>query len=90
MLAEKIAKDREVQSVRVLIPHPKADYYLVEERLLESLELIKLRLKPGHYYSNENVDAVDESESDAETASQGTKFQDCGKRVAQDEAKDRI
>jgi hypothetical protein len=59
VLAEKIIKDHKVQSRAVLIPHSKADYNLLEERLLESLELVKLRLRLGHYYGNENVDAVE-------------------------------
>jgi hypothetical protein len=90
LLSDKITNDLEVQSRGVLIPHPKADYELLEERLLESLELAKPRLRSGHFYGHENVDEVDESESDAETAKQGTKCQDCGNRVMEDLARDRI
>lgn len=89
LLTDKVANDVEIQSRGVLIPHPKADYELLEERLLESLELVRPRLRSGHYYGNENVDDVGESESDAETAKQGTKCQDCGRRVVHDIAQDR-
>jgi hypothetical protein len=89
LLTDKIRNDLEIQSRGVLIPHPKADYELLEERLLESLELAKPRLRSGHYYGNETVDETEESGSDAETAVQGTKCQDCGKRVIEDIARDR-
>jgi hypothetical protein len=89
LLNDKITHDLEVQSRGVLIPHPKADYELLEERLLESLELAKPRLRSGHFYGHEDVDEVEESESDADTAKQGTKCQDCGNRVVEDMARDR-
>jgi hypothetical protein len=89
LLIDKITHDLEVQSRGVLIPHPKADYELLEERLLESLELAKPRLRSGHFYGHENVDEVEESESDTDTAKQGTKCQDCGNRVIEDIARDR-
>jgi len=89
LLTDKITNDLEVQSRGVLIPHPKADYELLEERLLESLELARPRLRLGHFYGHENVDEVEESESDADTAEQGTKCQDCGNRVMEDIARDR-
>lgn len=91
LLTDKITSDLEIQGRGVLIPHPKADYELLEERLLESLELVKPKLRSGHYYGNENVDEeAEQSESDAEVATQVTKCQDCGKRVVQDIARDRI
>ncbi len=89
LLTDKITNDLEIQSRGVLIPHPGADYELLEERLLESLELAKPRLRSGHYYGNESVADVEESESDADTAIQGTKCQDCGKKVVQELAQDR-
>lgn len=79
ILMDKITNDREVQSRGVLIPHPKADYELLEERLLESLELVKPKLRLGHYFGNENVDENEESESDEENTSPCSKCQDCGK-----------
>lgn len=88
LLTDKITYDQEIQSRGVLIPHPRGDYELLEERLLESLELAKPRLRFGHYYGHEDVDEVEESESEAETAVQGTKCQDCGKRLVQDIARD--
>lgn len=89
LLCDKITNDIEIQGRGVLIPHPKADYELLEERLLESLELVKPRLRSGHFFGNEDVDVVEESESDTETATQGTKCQDCGRRVVKNTTRDR-
>ena len=89
LLSDKITNDIEVQGRGVLIPHPKADYELLEERLLESLELAKPRLRSGHFFGHEDVDVVEESESDTETARQGTKCQDCGRRVVKNTTRDR-
>ncbi|KAF7513910.1 hypothetical protein GJ744_006524 [Endocarpon pusillum] len=89
LLCDKITNDIEIQGRGVLIPHPKADYELLEERLLESLELVKPRLRSGHFFGNEDVDVVEESESDTETARQGTKCQDCGRRVVKNTTRDR-
>jgi hypothetical protein len=89
LLTDRITNDPEIQSRGVLIPHPKADYELLEESLLESLELKRPRLRSGHYFGNENLQEAEESDSDAEPAIQGTKCQDCGKRVVQDTQHDR-
>jgi hypothetical protein len=89
LLNDKITESFEIQSRGILIPHPKGDYDLLEERLLESLELAKPRLRSGHFYGNENFEEGEESESDAETADQGAKCQDCGRKVVQDVSQDR-
>ncbi|KIW88343.1 uncharacterized protein Z519_10911 [Cladophialophora bantiana CBS 173.52] len=43
--------DVEINSRGVLIPHPRDDYGLLEERLLESLELEKPRIQHNHYFN---------------------------------------
>jgi hypothetical protein len=66
----------------VLIPHPKADYDLLEERLLESLELERPRVRSGHFLGvqREEVEGAEE-ESEAEST-QSSQCPDCGRKVA--------
>ncbi|MCJ1410987.1 hypothetical protein MMC19_005075 [Ptychographa xylographoides] len=65
----------------ILIPHPREDYELLEERLLESLELKVPRiLKCGHFHlpegeGEEEHEEVYESDQDADICD------DCGRRV---------
>lgn len=71
----------------ILIPHPKEDYDLLEERLLESLELRLPRiLKCGHFHLDDEEAAEategtafdaedDESDDDADMCD------DCGRRI---------
>lgn len=69
----------------ILIPHPREDYDLLEERLLESLELkIPRILKCGHFHLSpeEEADIVAESDSEAETdADDADICLDCGRRI---------
>lgn len=69
----------------ILIPHPKEDYDLLEERLLESLELKKSRiLKCGHFHLSpeEEADIAAESDSEAESdACDADICLDCGRRI---------
>ncbi|KAL8852555.1 MAG: hypothetical protein Q9221_002551 [Calogaya cf. arnoldii] len=68
----------------ILIPHPKEDYDLLEERLLESLDLKTPRiLKCGHFHldPDEEADiAVSDSEDDDDDADADI-CDDCGRRV---------
>ncbi|KAL8654074.1 MAG: hypothetical protein Q9226_003572 [Calogaya cf. arnoldii] len=68
----------------ILIPHPKEDYDLLEERLLESLDLKTPRiLKCGHFHldPDEEADiAVSDSEDDDDGADADI-CDDCGRRV---------
>lgn len=67
----------------ILIPHPREDYDLLEERLLESLELKLPRiLKCGHFHlSPEEVeDALAESDND-EDLDDADICLDCGRRI---------
>ena len=71
----------------ILIPHPKEDYDLLEERLLESLELKTPRiLKCGHFHlsAEEEADilaAGGESDSDNDDANDADICLDCGRRI---------
>ena len=69
----------------VLIPHPREDYDLLEERLLESLELrIPRILKCGHFNLSpeEEADIAADSDSEAETdANDADICSDCGRRI---------
>lgn len=64
----------------ILIPHPREDYDLLEERLLESLELKLPRiLKCGHFYLDDETDVVGEEEYDSDD--DADICEDCGRRV---------
>ncbi|KAL9134908.1 MAG: hypothetical protein Q9175_003909 [Cornicularia normoerica] len=69
----------------ILIPHPREDYDLLEERLLESLELkIPRILKCGHFHLSpeEEADIAAGSDSGAETdADDADICLDCGRRL---------
>ena len=69
----------------ILIPHPREDYDLLEERLLESLELKVPRiLKCGHFHLSpeEEADIVNDSDSEAETDAGDLDIcLDCGRRI---------
>ncbi|KAK4697639.1 hypothetical protein P7C71_g461, partial [Lecanoromycetidae sp. Uapishka_2] len=70
----------------ILIPHPKEDYDLLEERLLESLELKMPRiLKCGHFHLSpeEEADALatDSEDGDDEDLDDADICLDCGRRV---------
>lgn len=68
----------------VLIPHPREDYDVLEERLLESLELKQPRiLKCGHFHlSPEEEAGIEASEDeDNEDLADEDVCVDCGKRI---------
>ena len=74
-----------VQERGVLIPHPREDYDLLEERLLESLELKQPRiLKCGHFHlSPEESADMEDAHSDAEDSDpeDADLCEDCGRRI---------
>ena len=84
----KLIREKATQTVverGVLIPHPREDYDLLEERLLEALELKPPRiLKCGHFHLSPDEEAdltdkdSDHEDSDAEDADI---CEDCGRRV---------
>ena len=67
----------------ILIPHPREDYDLLEERLLESLELkIPRILKCGHFHLSpeEEADVLADSENEVELDDADICV-DCGRRI---------
>ncbi|KAK5937422.1 hypothetical protein PMZ80_010429 [Knufia obscura] len=93
-LQDKVVRNAEVKQRGVLIPHPGEDYDLLEERLLETLELERPRIRRGHYLGKEggsdsgfessSQNGSDEEQVAAETEDQepGDKCPDCGKAVS--------
>ena len=69
----------------ILIPHPREDYDLLEERLLESLELKVPRiLKCGHFHlgPDEEKNIVDTEEDEEYDSNNDLDIcDDCGKRI---------
>jgi hypothetical protein len=65
----------------ILISHPREDYDLLEERLLESLELIEPRIKDGHFlgcHHSEDDESNDETDAFGD---EGEMCPDCGKSL---------
>ena len=82
LLQEKIAQT--ILERGILIPHPREDYDLLEERLLESLELkIPRLLKCGHFHLSPEEEAdVLETEIDDESENEDADLcEDCGRRI---------
>ncbi len=68
----------------ILIPHPKEDYDLLEERLLESLDLKTPRiLKCGHFHldPDEEADVAGSESEDDDDDDDADICDDCGRRV---------
>lgn len=80
LLEDKVVASGLLRDRGVLISHPQDAYDLLEERLLESLELIKPRLSDGHFLerSQEDNNGIDPQESDSD---EGQKCADCGCKV---------
>lgn len=82
VLEEKVWGNAEVRNRGVLIPHPRGEYELLEERLLESLELERPRVREGHFLGKvENGDEVSEEKA---SGVQGERecCPDCGRKVS--------
>ncbi|KAL8943224.1 MAG: hypothetical protein Q9216_001212 [Gyalolechia sp. 2 TL-2023] len=84
----KILREKATDTVierGILIPHPKEDYDLMEERLLESLDLKTPRiLKCGHFNLDpcEQADAAASDEEDLDDEDNDADIcADCGRRV---------
>ncbi|KAL2432649.1 hypothetical protein ABEF95_014319 [Exophiala dermatitidis] len=86
-LRDKLVVDVEVRTRGILIPHPKEDYELLEERLLESLQLEKPRIRHSHYFNADadNTDSGFESgsltEDDGDERCPHSTCPDCGQSV---------
>lgn len=81
LLREKVTET--VLERGILIPHPREDYDLLEERLLESLELKVPRiLKCGHFHREEgDDDGEDDGEEDGSEVGDADICEDCGRRI---------
>jgi hypothetical protein len=75
--------DIEVSSRGVLISHPREDYALLEERLLESLELEPPRIRHNHYFQTSGSTEDDAEQDDCDSSD--TKCPDCGRRIRAEE-----
>lgn len=96
ILQDKVAKNTEIRQRGVLISHPREDYDLLEERLLETLELERPRIRKGHYlgsrksggsdsgFESSSQNGTDEgSDEDVPQEDEpGEKCPDCGKAVS--------
>lgn len=101
LLNDKVIDNGEVSARGVLIPHPQGDYDLLEERLLESLELMKPRIRSGHFLGDDQPNGNSQAEKtvevvgecgegeQADAVQQGTKCPDCGTQVLEDVDRDR-
>ncbi|KAI4248877.1 MAG: hypothetical protein L6R40_000889 [Gallowayella cf. fulva] len=83
----KILREKATDTVLergILIPHPREDYDLLEERLLESLDLKTPRiLKCGHFHLDpqEVADAAGSDTEDEDEDDDADICDDCGRRV---------
>lgn len=83
----KILREKATDTVLergILIPHPKEDYDLLEERLLESLDLKTPRiLKCGHFHldPDEEPDIAGSDSEDDDEDDDADICDDCGRRV---------
>ncbi|KAL9107749.1 MAG: hypothetical protein Q9227_007371 [Pyrenula ochraceoflavens] len=85
LLNDRILQNGEISSRGVLIPHPRNDYDLLEERLLESLELAQPRLRGGHFLGTESRDGTPIKEKPScEEIRGGPKCPDCGTHLPLD------
>ncbi|EXJ83401.1 hypothetical protein A1O1_07023 [Capronia coronata CBS 617.96] len=86
-LREKLVGDVEVRTRGILIPHPKEDYDLLEERLLESLDLQHPRIRHDHYFQADPAGTDSGFESGSLTGDEveqdrpHDKCPDCGRPV---------
>lgn len=88
MLQDRLM-DGEISTRGVLIPHPKEDYDLLEERLLESLDLERPRIRHNHFVKNDSdsgFDSASQTDEDSDIGcTHATKCPDCGKKLPPDE-----
>lgn len=100
-LQDKVVKNNEVKQRGVLISHPREDYDLLEERLLESLELERPRIRRGHFlgsrksgdsdsgFESSSQNGTDEASDTEEKTESQEKCSDCGTAVSRKVEQDR-
>ncbi|OJD18506.1 hypothetical protein AJ78_01495 [Emergomyces pasteurianus Ep9510] len=90
LLEDKIVNSGVLRDRGLLISHPQEMYDLLEERLLESLELVRPRLGYGHFFGRETEDTADDGAEasgakedcgDSSDGYEGEKCADCGAKV---------
>ncbi|KAG5288845.1 hypothetical protein I7I50_01349 [Histoplasma capsulatum G186AR] len=92
LLEDKIVNSGVLRDRGLLISHPQEMYDLLEERLLESLELVRPRLGYGHFLGREDEDSADDDDGDKKPDAkedcgdfsdgcEGEQCADCGARV---------
>ncbi|KAI1910072.1 hypothetical protein LOZ12_004745 [Ophidiomyces ophidiicola] len=87
LLEDKVSASGVLRDRGVLISHPQEVYDLLEERLLESLELIRPRLAYGHFLGVEDgtdsytKEHKDESGCTVIDSGDGAKCDDCGRHI---------
>ncbi|KAK2734489.1 hypothetical protein FQN55_002659 [Onygenales sp. PD_40] len=90
LLEDKIIGSGVLRDRGLLISHPQDMYDVLEERLLESLELVRPRLSHGHFLGREDDDSGDDGGGEAnngadkdrdEDESESETCADCGARV---------
>ncbi|KAL6253377.1 hypothetical protein RBB50_001100 [Rhinocladiella similis] len=91
-LRDKLVEDVEIKTRGILIAHPREDYDLLEERLLDSLDLERPRIRHNHYFPNDSNGADSGFESGSTTSDDtdgdgpnDTKCPDCGRKLRADE-----
>lgn len=87
-LQERLAMP-EVQARGILIPHPQDEYELLEERVFETLELERPRIRSNHFLPNGGADSGFESGSQTDEEVELESLHeftcpDCGKGVGKD------
>lgn len=89
-LKEKLVDDLEVKSRGILIPHPREDYELLEERLLETLDLERPRIRHNHFLHQdvnngdsgfESGSVTDDDADDSPNITREAKCIDCGSNL---------
>ncbi|KAK5055362.1 hypothetical protein LTR84_013112 [Exophiala bonariae] len=66
-LKQRLVDDLEVKSRGILIPHPREDYELLEERLMDTLDLENPRIRHNHFLHQESSNADSGFESGSVT-----------------------
>lgn len=90
LLFDKVGGQGVVRERGILIPHPRNEYDLLEERLLESLELAQGSIRAGHFLGGEDTEDGDEEGMDELVdVAEGQKCPDCGKNIVKDLDADR-
>lgn len=81
LLEDRIIGSGLLRDRGLLISHPQDMYDVLEERLLESLELVKPRLEHGHFLGSEEEPQRDTDDGNISDEAEEDTCHDCGARV---------